>query len=585
MHTLTPEQEAFQAAEGKVVLCACPGSGKTYVVARKLLSYIQTWQCSHQGVAVLSFTNVASQEIEKQAKELMDDGFKIEYPHFVGTIDSFINTFILLRFGYLMNKGVPKRPTIVINNIFQFPYKYWRSECHRQGCVEGICEFRWDINGDLYRKKNRVNCSAGTYGTPCKQYKKMLLDKGYVFQNEAAALSYLLLTKYPEIPKAIAARFPIIIIDETQDTSIEQMAVIDLLIEAGIRSVFLVGDPDQSIYEWRSATPECFLDKMRTKEWKTIYLTSNFRSSQMICNATQAFANSLANKPPSTAAGCCANHGQKPILILYNDQVDEGTIIKKFIELCQDNSITEANSDIAVVTRGRIHSNTDVHGLWKSIEIELLAQSAYEWYYGSRKKAFELCEKALFSMAIKELRDIDLTIAADIESIMVYDTWKLWVISTLCSFPSPQKTLNLWITEFKSILVNLFNQLKITLREGILIDDVIKIKTIDKKIPHFKDIPLKNYFEAKTKKDIITSSVHGVKGETFDSTLLFIRNKTGANTLTPNFLNNGDLNNELMRIAYVAMTRPKKLLIVAMPNIKKQKHKRFPADKWDYIYI
>lgn len=585
MHTLTPEQEEFHAAEGKVVLCACPGSGKTYVVARKLLSYIQTWQCSHQGVAVLSFTNVASQEIEKQAKELMGDGFKINYPHFVGTIDSFINTFILLRFGYLMNKEVLKRPTIVINNIFQFPYKYWRSECHRQGCIEGICEFRWDINGDLYRKKNRVTCSAGTYGTPCKQYKKMLLDKGYVFQNEAAALSYLLLKKYPEIPKAIATRFPIIMIDETQDTSIEQMAVLDLLIEAGMRSVFLVGDPDQSIYEWRSATPKCFLDKMKAKEWETIYLTTNFRSSQLICNATQAFANSLADKPPSTAAGRCAKHGQKPVLILYNDQVEEATIIKKFIELCQANAITEANSDIAVVTRGRIHSNTDVQSLWKSIEIELLAQSAYEWYYGSRKKAFELCEKALFSMAIKELRYIDITIATDIENIMVYDTWKFWVISTLCSFPSPQKPLNSWVTEFKSILVTLFDQLEITLREGILIDEVIKIKTRDKKIPHFKDIPLKNYFEAKAKKDIITSSVHGVKGETYDSTLLLVRNKTGANTLTPNFLNNGDLNDELMRIAYVAMTRPKKLLVVAMPNIKKQKHKRFPADKWDYIYI
>ncbi|WP_418626696.1 UvrD-helicase domain-containing protein [Anaerosinus sp.] len=585
MHTLTTEQEEFYAAEGKVVLCACPGSGKTYVVARKLLSYIQTWQYSQQGVAVLSFTNVASQEIEKQAKELMDDGFKIEHPHFVGTIDSFINTFILLRFGYLMNKEVSKRPTIVINNIFKFPYKYWRTECHRQGCIEGIHEFRWDINGNLYRKKERVTCSTSTYGTPCNQYKKMLLNKGYVFQNEVAALSYRLLKKYPEISKAIAARFPIIIIDETQDTSTEQMAVLDLLTEAGMSSVFLVGDPDQSIYEWRSATPECFLDKIKAKEWKTIYLTKNFRSSQLICNATQAFANSLANKPPSTAAGSCAMYGQKPVLILYNDQVEESAIIKNFIELCQANSITEANSDIAVVTRGRIHSNTDVQSLWKSIEIELLAQSAYEWYHGSRKKAFELCEKALFNMAIKELRDIDITIAAEIESIMVYDTWKKWVISTLCSFPSPQKPLNSWVTELKNILVTLFDQLKITLREGIVIGEVIKIKTRDKKIPYFKDIPLKNYFEAKSQKEIITSSVHGVKGETFDSTLLLVRNKTGANTLTPNFLNNGDLNDELMRIAYVAMTRPKKLLVVAMPNIKKQKHKRFPTDKWEYIYI
>lgn len=52
---------------------------------------------------------------------------------------------------------------------------------------------------------------------------------------------------------AIVERFPIIIIDEVQDTSINQMAVFDLLSESGMKSIFLVGDPDQSIYEWRNA--------------------------------------------------------------------------------------------------------------------------------------------------------------------------------------------------------------------------------------------------------------------------------------------------------------------------------------------
>ena len=43
MVELTDEQNAFLDAEGKVVLCACPGSGKTFIVGKKLLKYLETW--------------------------------------------------------------------------------------------------------------------------------------------------------------------------------------------------------------------------------------------------------------------------------------------------------------------------------------------------------------------------------------------------------------------------------------------------------------------------------------------------------------------------------------------------------------
>lgn len=586
MYILTDEQQKFLNGEGNVVLSACPGSGKTYVVARKLLNCIQAWEYLHQGVAVLSFTNVASQEIEKQAKQLMYEGFKIDYPHFVGTIDSFINTFILLRFGYLMMKDSPKRPTIVVNNLCVFPFRFWRAECHRQGCIHNIQEFRWGIDGTLFRKKEKVTCTAGPYGIPCNQYKRQLLKKGYVFQGEVAALSYLLLKKHPEIAMAIAARFPIIIIDEAQDTSVEQVAIFDLLSEAGVQSMFFVGDPDQSIYEWRSATPQCFLEKMDSTEWKPMTLTANFRSSQLICNATQAFAYTLNDKNPSTAKGKWAEFLQKPVLILYDENINEQVIIDQFLELCQTNNIPQTATSIAVVTRGRIHKNTNVVNLWKSQEIKILAQSAFEWYFGARRKAFELCEQALFSMTMKNLSDVETTITKEIENIMPYETWKSWVISILCNLPSPEKPVAVWIQEVKSILIAFLDEQGLPLRNGTNIDEVIKIKTRDQKIPGFKDIPMKDYFEVKTQSNITVSSVHGVKGETFDGILLLVRNKTGANTLTPTFLTTGDLDSELMRITYVAMTRPRKLLVVAMPNIKKrEKYSRFPEDKWEYIYL
>ena len=60
---------------------------------------------------------------------------------------------------------------------------------------------------------------------------------------------------------------------------------------------------------------------------------------------------------------------------------------------------------------------------------------------------------------------------------------------------------------------------------------------------------------------------------------------TVGNTLTPSFLANGKTDTELMRIAYVAMTRPRKLLVIAMPKSKTKLSNRFPPNTWDYVEL
>ena len=91
---LTQEQQDFLDAEGRIVLCAVPGSGKTYVVAQKMIKYLSDWSSKHRGIAALSFTNVASDEIKRQIADSALGLPEIDYPHFVGTLDSFINNFI-----------------------------------------------------------------------------------------------------------------------------------------------------------------------------------------------------------------------------------------------------------------------------------------------------------------------------------------------------------------------------------------------------------------------------------------------------------------------------------------------------------
>jgi len=80
MEKLTDEQIKFLMAEGKNVIKACPGSGKTYMVANKFLRYSSNWNLYHQGVAVLSFTNVASEEVLGKIDLLRQGARGVLYP-------------------------------------------------------------------------------------------------------------------------------------------------------------------------------------------------------------------------------------------------------------------------------------------------------------------------------------------------------------------------------------------------------------------------------------------------------------------------------------------------------------------------
>lgn len=584
MGNFTDEQNKFLLAEGKNVVKACPGSGKTYMVANKFIKYLKSWNLYHQGVAVLSFTNVASKEVLENIESIEETAKSVSYPHFVGTVDSFINEFVVLRYGFLYTSD-KNRPQISLTDCWKIPYRYWRTECHRNGCIDHIETFHYGIDKKFYKGKELVTCELrGKQRTlPCQQYKAMLANKNIVFQNETALFAYRLLKKYPSIAQGLAERFPIIIIDEAQDTSAEQMEVFDVLNSYGVKSFFLVGDPDQAIYEWRDATPECFLQKIKEDEWNTIELTGNFRSSQNICNSTCFFSETICNDLPNNAIGTYKDEGKRPILLL-TDGNSAQDIKDYFIKKCKEMNIGIEPQKVAILTRGRIHEDTEILGLWKSKELEWFAHSRYEWEYGSRKKAVSIASKAMFCIFYGEQIE-EFEMQTIIDNTFTSNLWYECIIDLVSDAPCINMAIGEWIKLYEAHFCQVTSKYMIPIHSGKELSEIFKIKARDNKIPHFKSIEVLKFFEKKQQNEYTRSSVHGVKGETYDAVLLLINSKKG-NTLTPSFMEKGDLNSELMRIAYVAMTRPRRLLMVAMPgNTKIKEYKRFSKDKWQYEYL
>ena len=574
--SLSKQQEAYVNAEGNIVLCACPGSGKTFAVSEKVKRYLQGWNKAHCGIAVLSFTNVAIDEI----KATIQKEHHISYPHFFGTVDSFIDE-IFLRYACSFSPQ-PKRPYITFEYIDGIN-AYWRRDCLQNGCKDDIVSFRWTIDAKTYRGQNLVECRPNARGgRPCDQYKRSLAQMGIFFQNDIPTLCYRMLSKHPDIATAIARRYPIIIIDEAQDTSREQIAFFDLLCEHGAESLDLVGDPDQAIYEWRNATPECFVEKMTANGWKTLYLTENRRSSQKICNATAAFSRMLEGKEPNIAVGKSKDCALRPKLYLLSDEKALDRVRELFLQDCIQFGIAE--KDIAILTRGRIHSENTIKNLWKSSEVQLFARASYEWKYGRRKRAFSLCEEALYLMCIDDPEKRVVPIEQEVEKHVPYQEWKKAVLTVLCGLKSADTVLGEWISELKTFLQSV--SLPVTYREGHEINSVIKIKNTDKEQPDFKTKPLKLFFQSKETNTYVRSSIHGVKGETYDAILLLATNIKG-NTITRSLLCSGKLDCEMMRTAYVAMTRPKKYLAVAILKPKKTAilDSRFPQITWEYEFV
>lgn len=531
-------------------------------------------------MAVLSFTNVASNEIQEKAQTIHGSLGELGYPHFIGTVDSFIDEFIVLRYGHLDTVS-NVRPRITITDTWKMPYGFWRKECHSKGCIDNIEQFYYGIDKKFYKGNEPVKCEKrNARSLPCQQYKKMLQDRGIIFQNETALFAYQLLKKYPMVASAIAERFPVIIIDEAQDTSVNQMAVFDLLSKSGVKSMFLVGDADQSIYEWRNASPECFLQKVEDTSWQTIELTGNFRSSQNICNVTSYFSASLRGTKSNNAIGYWKDEVQKPILLLTKNNSENDTI-DYFIKKCMEMQIGISPKNVAVLTRGRIYSDTDIKGLWKSAEIELYAKAAYEWKYGSRKKAYENTEKATYCMIFNEDTD-KYMMQQKIREHTTEESWKDFIINILINMPDVDMEIAEWVKEFSTIFVDVCKNCEYKISPDKEIKDTFKIKRNDNKSPDFKKISLKKFFEKKNEEKYTRSSIHGVKGESYEAVLLHVKSRTGS-TITPKLLMEGELEQELMRLAYVAMTRPRRLLMLAMPDTKGIKTcGRFSEELWTY---
>jgi len=308
---LNPAQrEAVEAINGPVLILAGPGSGKTRVIAHRVAYLIKVCGISPHHIMAVTFTNKAAREMEERLHRLIGS--------LVG--DLTIGTFhaICARILRRGGKAIGIDPKFVI----------YDEEDQTSLIKQSIQDIGLDPKQYIPRAiASAISAAKSRMLTP-KEYIKhnrSYFEKvaGRVYEHyqrlmeESSALDFDdLLMKTVQLfrnsDKTLAkyqSRYLHILVDEFQDTNLVQYELIRQL-GGERRNICVVGDPDQSIYSWRSADLRNILSFEKDfPEAKLVLLEQNYRSTKVILE--------IASNVIS------ANQQRKPKALWTNNEVGE----------------------------------------------------------------------------------------------------------------------------------------------------------------------------------------------------------------------------------------------------------------------
>lgn len=290
------QREAVSAGNGPVLVVAGPGSGKTRVLTQRIAYLIAVEGVRPWQILAVTFTNKAAKEMGERVRRLLPE--QATEGIMLGTFHSICARILRREAEYL-----PIGPNFVIFDTDD-----------QERIVKAVIR-ELNINEKLYRPPSvhgaisrAKNELIGPDQYPTTSYRDEIVKRVYVeYQKRLVAsnavdfddiLMYTarLLEENPTVRDKYAQRFRHVLVDEFQDTNLAQYELVRQLASFN-KNIFVVGDPDQSIYAWRGAD---WRNVQRFEQdfpdAQTILLEQNYRSHQNILNAAMGVIDRAMNR-------------------------------------------------------------------------------------------------------------------------------------------------------------------------------------------------------------------------------------------------------------------------------------------------
>ena len=288
------QKEAVTSLDGPLLIVAGAGSGKTKVLASRIVNIIEKKRAFPNQILAVTFTNKAASEMQNRVSKMLNTD---------ATGLSWLGTFHSI-FAKLLRKHAS---AVNLNSNFTILDSDDQTRLMKNICKSENIDTKQlapkFILTIIDRWKNKGFYPSEVIINHKDIYEKTILPLYKIYQHKLIDLNAcdfgdLILHVVKILEKNLAIReiysnnFKYILVDEYQDTNYIQSKWLNLLSEKH-NNICCVGDDDQSIYSWRGAEIKNFLEFDKVyKKTKVIRLEENYRSSQNILSVA---SNLIAN--------------------------------------------------------------------------------------------------------------------------------------------------------------------------------------------------------------------------------------------------------------------------------------------------
>lgn len=294
------QKEAVQSVEGPVLLLAVPGSGKTTVLVTRLGYMIYAKGIAPEKILTVTYTVAATEDMAARFASLFgtDMADRLTFKTINGICAGIIHTY---------GRKTGRTPFALLNDekviadtlakIYQKTERTYATESDLQTVRTLITYIKNSMLTDAEIREMDKTADM-KISAIYKEYNTWLREQKLMDYDDQMVYAYTMLQRFPELLRLYQDKFPYLCVDEAQDTSKIQHAIIALL-ASKTENLFMVGDEDQSIYGFRAAYPEALLSFEKNHPGaKVLLMEENFRSGAGIVKAADTFIqkNTLRHK-------------------------------------------------------------------------------------------------------------------------------------------------------------------------------------------------------------------------------------------------------------------------------------------------
>lgn len=344
------QQEAVTARDRNILVLAGPGTGKTRVLTHRIAWLIDQGLASSDEILAVTFTRKAANEMRRRLNNLTDR----DTPSWIGTFHS------------IGKRILDKHPNEVgLHHEFKVAdigeqRRVLRKTLRKLGRRVDQEDVRNLIDEFARHKERGENPPSPSFRDVYVTYNEMLREENLVDFGDMILLTRKLFDTHQAVRDLYAEKFSYVLIDEFQDTSPFQYGWLKML-SSGSNIFFVVGDDDQSIYEFRDADPRIM--RMYEEEFraKTIRLKMNYRSQpSIVCAANRLIShntNRMSKEIRSTVA-----RGECVRLMTLNDGWHEANYVSRVVE----SLLRQNRESIGVIYRTNAQSYPFEHRMIRS---------------------------------------------------------------------------------------------------------------------------------------------------------------------------------------------------------------------------